>query len=101
MLILDLVGVPDEEIVKDYALTRVGIEPVREMMAERFAPFLLDPEIAEATVSALSCTPSYMRATLKMLREEYGGAAGYLKDRLGFSPDDVAKIVENLSAKEA
>ncbi|KAG9019978.1 hypothetical protein FS837_008716 [Tulasnella sp. UAMH 9824] len=100
MLILDLVGVPDEEIVRDYALTRVGIEPMREMMAGRFSALLLDPEVAEATVSALSCTPSYMRVTLKMLREEYGGAAGYLKDRLGFSDEDVAKIIENLSPKE-
>ncbi|KIO30404.1 hypothetical protein M407DRAFT_20471 [Tulasnella calospora MUT 4182] len=100
MLILDLVGVPDEEIVKDYALTRVGGEPMREMMVKRFAPLLLDPEVGEATISALSCKPSSMRATLKMLREEYGGAAGYLKDRLGFSAEDVAKIIENLSSKE-
>ncbi|KIO30405.1 hypothetical protein M407DRAFT_153800 [Tulasnella calospora MUT 4182] len=102
MLILDLIGVPDEEIVKDYALTRVGVEPVREMMmTTRFAPLLLEPEVREATVSGMSCKPSAMRATLKMLREEYGGAAGYLKDRLGFSAEGVAKIIENLSSKEA
>lgn len=41
-----------------------------------------------------------MRATLDMLREEYGGAAGYLKDRLGFSAEDVSKIMENLTSKE-
>ncbi|KAG8933223.1 hypothetical protein FRC01_010374 [Tulasnella sp. 417] len=101
MLILDLIGVPDEEIVKDYALTRVGCEPMREMMTGRFSSLLLDPEVGEATISALSCKPSFMRATLKMLREEYGGAAGYLKDRLGFSAEDVAKIIDNLTSKEA
>ncbi|KAG8933861.1 hypothetical protein FRC00_012734 [Tulasnella sp. 408] len=101
MLILDLVGVPDEEIIKDYALTRVGGEPMREMMVKRYAHLLLDPEVGEAAINALSCKPSAMRASLKMLREEYGGAAGYLKGRLGFSAEDVAKIVENLSAKDA
>ncbi|KAG8944478.1 hypothetical protein FRC04_001790 [Tulasnella sp. 424] len=100
MLILDLIGVSDEEIIKDYALTRVGGEPMREMMVKRFAPLLQDPEVGEASINALSCRPSVMRATLDMLREEYGGAAGYLKDRLGFSAEDVAKIIENLTSKE-
>ncbi|KIO30403.1 hypothetical protein M407DRAFT_20470 [Tulasnella calospora MUT 4182] len=99
MLILDLAGVPDEEIMKDYALTRVGAEPVREATVARFAELLQDPEIAESTVNALGCRPSAMRATLNMLREEYGGAAGYLKNHLGFSNDDVGRIVENLTSR--
>lgn len=40
-----------------------------------------------------------MRATLGMLRREFGGAAGYLEHHLEFSSDDVAKIVGNLTCK--
>lgn len=52
---MQLIGVSDEEIIKDYALTRVGGEPMREMMVKRFAPLLQDPEVGEASVNALSC----------------------------------------------
>lgn len=101
MLILELAAVSDEEIMRDYALTRVGAEPMREATVARFAELLQDPDIAESTANALGCRPSAMRATLSMLREEYGGAAGYLRNHLGFSRDDVGRIVENLASRTA
>ncbi|KAG8933224.1 hypothetical protein FRC01_010375 [Tulasnella sp. 417] len=101
MLILDLAGVPDEDIMRDYALTRVGAEPLREATVARFAELLQDPEVAESTANALGCRPSAMRAVLAMLREEYGGAVGYLKNHLGFSGGDVERIKENLTSRRA
>ncbi|KAG9016336.1 hypothetical protein FRB90_003267 [Tulasnella sp. 427] len=102
MLMLDLAGVPDDEIIKDYTLTRVGVEPMRELMGPRFKALLspgqdADPALVAATLNAMSSRPSVMRATLDMLRKDYGGARGYLKDGLAFSEEDVDKIAENLS----
>ncbi|KAG8915164.1 hypothetical protein FRC00_007061 [Tulasnella sp. 408] len=96
-----LAGVSDEEIMRDYALTRVGAEPMREATVVRFAELLQDPDRAESAANALGCRPSAMRATLAMLREEYGGAAGYLKNHLGFSGDDVGRMVRNLTSGRA
>jgi hypothetical protein len=33
-----------------------------------------------------------MVRSLKMLREDYGGAEGYLKDRVGFTEEDIQLI---------
>ncbi|KAG9048416.1 hypothetical protein FS837_012930 [Tulasnella sp. UAMH 9824] len=99
MLILELAGVTDEEIMRDYALTRVGAEPMREVTVARFAELLQDPDVAESAANALGCRPSAMRATIAMLHEEYGGAAGYLKNNLGFSGGDVGRMVETLTGR--
>lgn len=50
-----LAAVSDEEIMRDYALTRVGAEPMREATVARFAELLQDPDIAESTANALGC----------------------------------------------
>lgn len=40
-----------------------------------------------------------MLAALKMLRETYGGAEGYLKKRAGFSEADVERIRRSLQGE--
>lgn len=104
-----------EEIMRDYALTRVGAGPMREATVVRFANLLQDPDIAAFAANVVGCKidsdlhltryahtdtprPSAIRATLAVLREEYGGAAGYLKIHLGLSGGDVGRIVENLAS---
>lgn len=37
-----------------------------------------------------------MLATLEMIREVYGGAEGYVKDKCGLSDDDIARIRQNM-----
>lgn len=37
-----------------------------------------------------------MLAFLNILRQSYGGAEGYLRDRAGFSDEDIEKIKGNL-----
>ena len=51
----ELVGVDDEAIARDYALTRVGREPVREMIMERLAKV---PFFASNTEGALNMLSS-------------------------------------------
>lgn len=51
-IILSLAGAPIEEIQRDYALSRVGIEPVREFLMTKVAAFgkvdLSDPKVQAA-----------------------------------------------------
>jgi hypothetical protein len=35
-----MLGVPDEEIAKDYALTRVGLEPLRPILLSQFGDII-------------------------------------------------------------
>lgn len=96
MLILDLIGVSDEEIAKDYALTRIGLETSRDTLIARFQHLLDNPDSRPGAENAFSSRVSVMQAFLKVLRQSYGGAEGYLKDRLGFPDEDIRKIRESL-----
>lgn len=37
-----------------------------------------------------------MLATLEMIREVYGGAEGYVKDKCGLSDDDIARVRQSM-----
>ncbi|KAK1770726.1 protein-tyrosine phosphatase [Phialemonium atrogriseum] len=109
-LILDLMGVPAEQIAQEYALTRIGTEPFREMLL----PIVLKAYGAGAAVAGgggaadlntpgmrefLSTDAAVMVDFVGRLRREHGGAEGYLRDSLGFSEKEVAQIRERLRPK--
>lgn len=109
-LILDLMGVPAEQIAQEYALTRIGTEPFREMLL----PVVLKTYGAGAAVAGgggaadlntpgmrefLSTDAAVMVDFVGRLRTEHGGAEGYLRDSLGFSEEEVAQIRERLRPK--
>ncbi|CAH0035922.1 unnamed protein product [Clonostachys rhizophaga] len=107
-LIFDLVGAPNDVIANEYALTRIGLEPHRE----KFLPHIIksygkdksaanpDGTLSEEDIAKLThLLGSYkevMAAFLERLKEEYGGAEGYVKNHLGLSDDDINEIRTNL-----
>ncbi|KAG9017251.1 hypothetical protein FRB90_001222 [Tulasnella sp. 427] len=54
MLILDLIGLSDEEIAKDYALTRIGLESGRDTLIARFQHLMDNPETRAGAENAFS-----------------------------------------------
>jgi protein tyrosine/serine phosphatase len=74
-LVLALMGVPDDVIVEDYALTDDNLRSwYDEMLAQTE-----DPERRERLATQLFTSfPETMLATLEHLRERYGGAESYL-----------------------
>ncbi|KAF2117525.1 protein-tyrosine phosphatase-like protein [Lophiotrema nucula] len=96
-VILGLAGVPKDVIADDYVLSRLGIEPSREVLLAMLKVWdkgwtAETPGMAEfAQVKA-----EFMLATLEMVDEKYGGMEGYVKRELGFSDEDVEKIKKNL-----
>lgn len=42
-----------------------------------------------------------MMATLKMIRERYGGAEGYIREQCGLSDEEIVKIKSSLVVTEA
>jgi protein tyrosine/serine phosphatase len=100
-LVLSLVGVPDEVIAQDYALTRIGIEPQKETLTSIITRW--KPEWTEETpgFNAFSQVKAeYMMAFLEIVRREYGGMEGYAKSSLGLSEEDVEKIRRNLTVEK-
>jgi protein-tyrosine phosphatase len=86
---LAALGVPDEEIVNDYALTeRAMANGFRAVLEER----ALAAGISEQELAAkVGAPPELMRRVLEWLRAQDGGAAGYLR-RNGITERELARV---------
>jgi protein-tyrosine phosphatase len=82
-LLLDLVGVPHEIIVEDYALSATYLLPLLEERRSRLAAL---HGIKDTTL--LESRPETMREFLKYLNKRYASAEGYLK-KIGISEMEI------------
>lgn len=91
-ILLKLAGVNDTLIAEDYALSRVGREPAREMIMSRLSKEPLFASNNEAALNMFTCRHDTMLAFLSVLQERYGGVEAYAKHFLSLSDDDIEKI---------
>ncbi|BEI96369.1 hypothetical protein CcaverHIS631_0113180 [Cutaneotrichosporon cavernicola] len=96
-----LAGTPEENIVYDYMLTRVGLEPGRaELEAQLLAHSKTEDVRNEPGWHNLaSLRPTSWHAFAERVQEAHGGFEGYVTRYLGFSQDDVETIKRNLRRK--
>ncbi|PPJ50849.1 hypothetical protein CBER1_07266 [Cercospora berteroae] len=74
---------------RDYDLSRVGIEPVRELLLAKVLSYgNVDPKDAGGFAD--------LRAFVVELSREYGGVHAYLNNHLGFTSEEIQQIRENL-----
>ena len=95
-LVLKLVGVADELVADEYALTEMGLREWREGIVKLL---LTSEELKGDEVKIrrmLSARREVMVAWLVVLRKRYGGAEGYLKTNLGFTDEEIARIREGI-----
>ena len=88
-LILGLLGVPEETIIEDYALsaTYLGapfIAEAQQRAAARGVPW-------EQYAPLIGSAPEYMQATLQHLHERYGGITAYIRG-IGLSETQIAAL---------
>jgi protein tyrosine/serine phosphatase len=81
-LLLSAVGVPDDDVVADYALSGMGAARLALRLRELCADNLTDLE--RFLPALLSAEPDTMRAFLAGVRAEFGSVAGYVAS-LGMS----------------
>lgn len=90
-LLLGLIGVDDDQIAADYALSEAAL-------AEELAAVLAsatDDEARAKIVRGYDARAETMLATLAHLRTRHGGAAAYVR-RAGLSTEDIQRIRERL-----
>lgn len=93
-LLLSLAGVPEGDILEDYALSETLLAP---MFAE-FAPRMAERGIDEARARALmASSPEAMKDTLSYLDQRYGGSEGYMHE-IGMSPAAINDLKSRLAA---
>ncbi|KIX10046.1 uncharacterized protein Z518_01127 [Rhinocladiella mackenziei CBS 650.93] len=116
-LVLKLVGVPDETICWEYALTEPGLGAWRKELIDRIAQtgigsggsrpsdekvYTGDRPAVSRDEAARICgsRAGNMRAFLRTVLEgEYGGIDGYLMGKCGFSEDEVRRLREVLTVQ--
>lgn len=96
-LMLMLVGAPDEDIAKEYALTDLGLAELKPLFIERL---LKNPALEgnrEGVTHMISAKEENMLASIAMIREDFGGPKEYMMKYCGLSEDEVARIRKNLA----
>lgn len=91
-ILLDLAGAPKNIIAYDYALSRVGVEPARELLTQMLKMWNKDWTLETPGMKEFSqIKAEFMLGTLEMMEERYGGVEGYVRG-LGFVDNDLVKI---------
>lgn len=97
-LLFMLAGVDDEKIAEEYSLTDLGLAPLKPLFTERL---LKNPALEgnrEGVGNMISSKKENMAATIKMLREEYGSAEGYMGSQCQLSDEEIAQLRRNMLA---
>lgn len=87
-LALSVAGVPDEEIVADYVLSAERIEQIMERLVD-VAPY--SSSLRTHTVDEQRPRAEAIEAVLTTLREERGGADGWLREH-GWTDEDLGRL---------
>ena len=105
-LILDLMGAPAEVIAQEYALTRIGTEPLRGTLLPAIVTQMAGLDATEGSVEQgmkvpglrefLSSSADVMLDFVSRLKDNYSGAEGYCRTHLGLTDADVDEIKGNL-----
>lgn len=102
-LLLAACGVPDEEIVKDYAQSEIELKKYRSSLGldADTAPLApLTRTLIPLDDSIVASSEGTMRAVLDYIREKYQTPEGYLKS-LGLTHEELNAIRHNLMKKDA
>ncbi|KAI6819925.1 hypothetical protein KC340_g13514 [Hortaea werneckii] len=93
----DKPSAPSDEISNEYALTDLGLAPLRALFIERL---LKNPALegnAEGVSNMVSSKPENMRATQEMIERDFGGAQAYMTKYCGLSDDEVERVRKNIT----
>ena len=92
-LALSVAGVPHEVIVEDYALTGERIE---QIIARLMPRDLYGTALRQQSVDDQRPRPETMQTILDTLEEEFGGAAGWLREQ-GWAGGDIERLRRRLT----
>ncbi|MCJ1298463.1 hypothetical protein MMC08_001253 [Hypocenomyce scalaris] len=95
-LILETAGVDDRTIAQEYALSELGLAAWRPVMVEHLLQEPVLEGSRQGALNMISAKAENMLAVLEMIREVYGGAEAYLKEKCGLGEEDIERIRQNI-----
>ena len=81
--LLMLLGVSDDDVMREYLLTNEELMPVMKQVLDKFAAVGGDPELLLPVVGVEA---DYLDAALDEMRSKYGSIGAYFTDALGIDP---------------
>ncbi|KAI1060053.1 hypothetical protein LB507_011412 [Fusarium sp. FIESC RH6] len=95
-LLQTLAGTKQKDVILDYMLSRIGIEPAREKLIHFVKETVgVDDTEVPGFWNMVSLRPTFWKAFVEGVDAEYGGFDGYVKS-LGFPAKDLETIKKNL-----
>ena len=95
-LIFSVLGVPEQTIVDDYALSAQYIAGILKMIDGQLEEMGVDPK---EVAPYFTVTPSRMKILLDHIRSTYGSVVNYLVDKAGVNPAVIAELKRDLLVK--
>jgi protein-tyrosine phosphatase len=92
-LILLALGVPEDTVIHDHGLSNIYIADALKMINERIKALGIDPEEVAPYFTA---PRNAIVALVDHIRETYGSAADYMRDRAGISKDTLNNLKQQL-----
>ena len=98
-LLLMLLGVSDEDVMRDYLLTNSQLVPAMQPVFDRFQAAGGDPDVLRPVIGV---EQEYLEASLDEMRQRFGSLEGYVTEGLQLGPEVLdalrAAFVEPASA---
>jgi len=96
-----LLGARDEDIIADYHLTTIGLQPLIPLLTARFLAQETYRDNWQGFLNMGSAKRETMQETLRMIDGKYGGVEGYIKTWTKLTDEDIEKIRKNLIVSRA
>lgn len=95
MLLLMLLGVRDEDIVRDYVMTGVIREERNNFKLSQYKELTDNQDYLDYLMSMIETRAEYIEASMNRINHEYGGIENYVKDVLGIHDFQIDTIRES------
>lgn len=94
-----LVGVPQEAIADEYALTDLGVQDLKPIWVERMLKNSALEGNVERIMNSISSKRENMLATVEMIERDFGSAEGYMRKECGLEIQEVQGLRRNLGVR--
>ncbi|WEV43194.1 tyrosine-protein phosphatase [Lactobacillus sp. ESL0684] len=92
MLVLLLLNVQEDEIVKDYMLTKVIRKDRNHLKYELYHELVQEKAYLDYLMAMIDTRESYIKAALNKIRELFGTPENYLQEHFGISNTEIQQV---------
>ncbi|KAK4542480.1 hypothetical protein LTR36_006732 [Oleoguttula mirabilis] len=96
-LLFMLAGAPVDDIAEEYALTDLGLAPLKPLFIERLLKNPVLEGDVEGVKNMVSSKAENMLATVEMINQEFGGAEVYMTKTCGLTEAEVKRLRKNIT----